>query len=303
MLTLSVVSLSKIKVKYKTMKTAICVIIKNEQKFLKEWIEWHLNLGFDAIHIFEDKDSISHEYICDEYSNVFLRGYENDMQIHDMFNINSSVKQYRLYTWFAEEYKNIYDWIAFIDLDEFIIFSNDYNLDKFCKEFDSYPAVHLSWKMKGASGHIKSPTCNVMDAYTSDANFPPEETGWRVKSFINSKHFKGMTSLHHSVEGVDVNGKISKDHLIYEKCWINHYFTKSWEDWCDRIFNRGGIQPGHRTLSQFFECNPDMEHLREELIYAEADRMPNESYWLDKKRKLIAGGNIKKILQLNRHEK
>ena len=40
------------------MKTAICTCIKNEQSYLKEWIDYHINLGFDHIYLYEE--SIDH---------------------------------------------------------------------------------------------------------------------------------------------------------------------------------------------------------------------------------------------------
>ena len=66
------------------MKTSICAIIKDEHLFLEEWIEWHLGLGFDAIHLFEDKGSKSHEEICAKYSNVYLRRYEDDEEVQEL---------------------------------------------------------------------------------------------------------------------------------------------------------------------------------------------------------------------------
>lgn len=50
----------------------ICAIIKDEQLFLKEWIDYHLNLGFNKIVLFEDFDSTSHKDITDSYDNVEL---------------------------------------------------------------------------------------------------------------------------------------------------------------------------------------------------------------------------------------
>ena len=281
------------------MKTAICAIIKNEHRFLKEWIEWHLNLGFDAIHLFEDKESDSHEEICNNYSNVFLRRYENDLKVQDLLkNQGSSCRQLILYSWFAEEYKKQYDWIAFIDIDEFIIFEDNYTLNSFLSEYINYPAIHLSWRMKGASGCIKRPY-NVMNYYTNDAEFLDTDTNWRVKSIINTNKYLGLKSLHHSIGGVDVNFKESDESIIYKKAWINHYFTKSWEDWCDRIFKRGSTEAGHRVLSQFFEINTDMLYLKDELMSSVIENKPAGGYWIDRKRKIIAGGNIKKIAQLN----
>jgi FkbM family methyltransferase len=282
------------------MKTAICAIIKDEHLFLKEWIDWHLNLGFDAIHLFEDKGSDSHEDIVKEYDNVFLRRYEDDIKIKELLSEQwSSQRQQKLYDWFAKEFSNKYDWVAFIDIDEFVFFADGYNLDKLCEEFEPYPAVLLNWQMMGANRHITRPD-SVIDAYTKIAVMNnPFESSWLYKSFVNLKRYKGMLNLHRAVDAV--NTLHSPDYLqtCYSKAWINHYFTKSWEDWCDRIFNRGGTLVGHRKLADFFKCNADMLPMKKQLISDVAHKIPNGSYWLDKEEGLIAGGNVKKIMALN----
>jgi len=43
----------------------ICSIIKNEHQYLEEWIDYHLNLGFDGIYLVEDVTSKSHSNITD----------------------------------------------------------------------------------------------------------------------------------------------------------------------------------------------------------------------------------------------
>ena len=89
------------------MKTAICAIIKDEHRFLEEWIEWHLGLGFDAIHLFEDKGSKSHEEICAKYSNVYLRRYEDDEEVRELLAMQGhSKRQLVLYRWFGETYRD-----------------------------------------------------------------------------------------------------------------------------------------------------------------------------------------------------
>ena len=280
------------------MKTAICAIIKDEHLFLKEWIDWHLSLGFDAIHLFEDKGSKSHEELTKEYDNVFLRRYETDEELRQIIAPEyGNKKQSRLYQWFCDNCNT--NWVAFIDIDEFLMFEEGWCLDRLCAEFSSAPAVFLFWKMKGASGHIKRPLCSVVEAYTEDAPFVSQDEGWNMKSLVNIDKGLGMRTVHHA------NGAVCTDNTegyepVYSKAWLNHYFSKSWEDWCDRIYKRGDVYKGHRTLAQFFEVNPSMEHLRDELIASVAEKIPNSTHWLDKKRGLIAGGNVKKIMELNR---
>lgn len=283
---------------------AICAIIKNEHRFLEEWIDWHLDIGFDAIHLFEDKGSDSHEEICEKYSNVYLRRYENDDQLRNILTEQwSSQRQYKLYDWFARESVNTYEWVAFIDLDEFIFFAEGYNLDELCKEFDEYPALLLNWRFMGANGLIRRPH-DVLNSYTREAEFLGEfEVSWWHKSFVNIKRYRGLANLHRALGAVNTLHSRDYTQIYYGKAWINHYFTKSWEDWCDRIFNRGGTLIGHRKLSDFFQTNADMVGMKDELMSSVADRIPNGTYWLDKERGIIAGGNLKKITELNKSRK
>lgn len=282
------------------MKTAICAIIKDEHLFLKEWIDWHLGLGFNAIHLFEDKGSKSHEEIAKEYNNVFLRRYEDDEEVQELLMADGSCsRQLVLYTWFGDTYKNIYDWVAFIDIDEFINFTEDYNLQKLCDEFEPHSTVLLNWKFMGASGHIKRPTCGVVKAYTKEEPPMRIERFHLHKSFCNLKRWCGFTNcLHRGANYVNTNHENDHMTLYYTKAWINHYFTKSWEDWCDRIFKRGDVQKAHRILSDFFDANPSMEKYKRDLIASRSHLIPKGTYKLDRKG-LIAGGNVNKIMQLN----
>ena len=43
---------------------------------------------------------------------------------------------------------------------------------------------------------------------------------------------------------------------------IDHYYTKSWEEWKKKIMERGGADPNyHKVLLEFFFYNPDMAYL------------------------------------------
>jgi FkbM family methyltransferase len=269
------------------MKTTICAIIKDEHRFLDEWINYHLSIGFNTIHLFEDKDSISHESICSKYDNVYLRRYACDKFVRNLLKDQGTAhRQYVLYKWFGDTYRNIYDWVAFIDLDEFIVFDDDYNLNKLCNEFSSCTAIQLKWKIMSANGHINRPDCNVMDAYTKEANAgfltPP------YKSFCNLNNWKGMQTHHNAEDSISYN-------LTENKVRLNHYFTKSWEDWCFRIFKRGSTHNLHRRIHDFFDINMDMSHLKDELLNSVYDLKQVCDCIPEDDQIIIKVGNIRKI--------
>jgi hypothetical protein len=54
------------------MKSLLCAIVKNENKYLKDWITYHYKLGFDKIVLCDNNDT---EYIQED--SVDILDYRN----------------------------------------------------------------------------------------------------------------------------------------------------------------------------------------------------------------------------------
>ena len=246
-----------------SLKTAICVLIKDENDYLDEWLDHHLNLGIDEIFLYEDYGSKSHLDIVKPYGN---RVHLNSIDI--MFNSNDRRKnivnnggrvQVQLFDYFPKIYKDDFDWILFIDLDEFLILKKP--LHDLLKKYSNKPSIFLKWRWYGASGHKNKPIGKVMDNYTNYVS--TTFNYWLTfKSFINCKKFKkwGIT-IHEAIGGVYPLDEYG-DHCA----WINHYFTKSWEEWKIKILERGDTFPGNRKIMDFFRLNEDMNSIKTDLL-------------------------------------
>ena len=110
---------------------AICAILKDEHQYLKEWIDYHLNIGVDHIYLYEDITSNTHIDITKDYDNVHLMsmGYFIDMK-------HCLEKQRDTYNKFIEVYRNTIDYTFFIDIDEFVTFANDYTMEDLITQCD-----------------------------------------------------------------------------------------------------------------------------------------------------------------------
>lgn len=148
----------------KQYKTAICAILKNEHQYLDEWINHHLNVGFNEIYLYEDFGSKSHDIIADKYSNVHLISLST---IFDEIKYLHNNKQTALYIYFYQNYKNVFDYTAFIDIDEFIMFEDGYGLQSLLNEYQNYNGIYLFWKMYNANGIIDNPKSNLVSTYTN----------------------------------------------------------------------------------------------------------------------------------------
>ena len=244
------------------MKIAICAIIKDEQRYLEEWINHHLKLGFDDIYLYEDFNSTSHQDICSRYEHVFLNSINNFLKT----NINDYKRQIKTYRYFIKLFKEKYDWVTFIDIDEYINTEDGINLKSILTSFEQFDGLFIFWKMYNANNLIEPP-CDfkIVNNYTTifESNDPHL---CLCKSFVNLKKDIELKS-HHAVErGVNTLKSNSRWDISYDKIWINHYYTKSWSEWLVQIFKRGDLWRGHRRLFDFFTINPEMKNKLPELI-------------------------------------
>lgn len=245
------------------MKTAICVIIKDELDYLDEWLNYHLNIGIDEIYLFEDRGSLSHAEIVKPYEDrVHLYSIDVifDPDFSDKYIIDDgSRRQPKLFEWFPLAYKDTIDWVLFNDIDEFLILKKP--LKELLKEYNDKPAMYVHWKFYGANGHIKKPKGKVMDNFTKSCT-TSFDYHWMLKSFVNLNKYTYWEKIIHKVKGGVYPMNECGNHMAY----LNHYFTKSWEEWKWKLFSRGDTFPGNRKIKDFFHTNPDLLEIQDELL-------------------------------------
>ena len=74
-----------------------------------------------------------------------------------------------------------------------------------------------------------------------------------------------LLSCHEIAGGITTDHSSSKYDITYSKAWINHYFTKSWEEWCYRFIGKENTGLNRRNLEEFFVYNKDMLPIKTEL--------------------------------------
>src|SRR5581483_718057 len=103
---------------------AICAIAKNESRYLGEWIAYHKLIGVDDILVY------NHE--SDDDTGSVLEGFAP----HGVSAVDWSVPPRQKPQWLAyenglERLRDSADWIAFIDIDEFIVLPQHKNIKAF----------------------------------------------------------------------------------------------------------------------------------------------------------------------------
>lgn len=267
------------------MKIAIHTVILNElDEYLKPWLDYHSPM-VDHIFIYEDIGSHSHKHITDQYDNVTLQSvldiYADDDKKKERILIEKAkgliTQMYYIKDGVAMiQNLNQYDWCFTIDIDEFITLQEPYKtIQEVLREFQDKAAVILQWQNYGASGRVFKPNYNGEDYrkfYTQKAPFNKNDAALKITTkicwnlnYITKWHLCG---LHCTVgDWVNTKGKKTRKEICYDKMYLAHYVTRSLEEWVWKLYQRG-MHCGnrHRKDEHFFEINPDMLKMYDELI-------------------------------------
>lgn len=268
------------------MDVCILTIIKNEQEYIEDFVKYHLNMGIDHIYFLEDYGSGSHLRQISSFSNnnISLLTIDNIIKEENKEELDHRLKNNMLYQGFVLKYgldflreNTNYDWCFIIDIDEYITIekNNEANLKEILKNFSDYEALVLSWMNFGANGNVYKPNYNeksIPEIYTQITSFQKCDRGvGTFKTAYNLKKCDDKTFFTQHAprfcsKWCNTNFVKNKFETVYDKLYIRHYITKSWEEYVWKVSVRGMFSKKLRNYDTFFELNKDMINKKEELM-------------------------------------
>jgi hypothetical protein len=128
----------------------ICSIGKNENLYVKEFIEYYLTLGIKKIIIYDNND-INGE----NFKDIIQDYYSKRVTIIDVRGMTSI--QIPIYNYCYKNNYDKYDWIGFIDFDEYLYIKNNSNINSFLsnKRFEKCELVFFNWMIYSDNDLIK----------------------------------------------------------------------------------------------------------------------------------------------------
>jgi hypothetical protein len=233
---------------------------KENNIFLEEWIDYHLNLGFDQIYLYNNhgstgkgtagvKDMIINKvnkYNID-YENLLIKQdinlqlqkleqkYKNIVKIinWDYRDKNNNI----VYGYaesiqhFMKHYSKLSDWTAFIDVDEFIyIDANNLTLKQYIQNYDNKNYNKLIIKQKKYSDRF----CNLEKAITDiDDVIEINTDGWGSKNICKNIDLKPKQGSMHNIKVKNL--KLNKCNV--NELRFNHYNINTKQvDWMKSFF-------------------------------------------------------------------
>lgn len=248
------------------MQTLLVAIAKQENRYLKEWVEYNKKIGFDNIVICDNNDfdgekldDVIGDYISDGYVIV------EDWREKKYF-------QCQAYEWCYRKYNKNYDWIAFFDVDEFFTMVTESDIHKFLADskFEKYSSIHVNWLCYGDNDLIEPDDRPVVKRFinpVTPVNFTklfstPENS--HCKAFLrggleNVKFPSPHNPNFRGEEGkiCDATGKVLAKNEVwmkmnYRSAYIRHYATKTIYEYINKIKRGDAIQEYNDSMKKIF---------------------------------------------------
>ena len=259
-----------LKINYqRNIKVCLCTPGKNENLYIREFINHYINYGVDKIFIYDNND------INGEHFEEVLIDYIKDglVKINNWRGIKKAALSI-MNSCYQLNY-NIYDWLIFYEIDEYIYLKNYNNIKPFLNEpkFQNCKIIQLNWVQYTDNNLIYYQNKSIVKRFTEKekkAKDNIKNSKIHIKSIIRG-HIPNIVinCIHRltvKIQGCDGFGRRSKLRYRetirpdYEYYYIKHYYSKSLEEFIEKI-NRGDIFFGlnrHQKLGKikkYFKIN------------------------------------------------
>ena len=212
---------------------AVCAIAKNEGPYFKEWIDWHHKHGVDKFYVYDNESTDCTKEVLASYIEaglveyVYFPGYKKQLAAYD-----DCLKKHR------------YDarWMAFIDLDEFIVPIKDESIPGFLSRFENFSAVEINWLIYGSGGAKTKTPGTMMERFVCHSK-PNHFLNRHVKSIVNPRSIFNLIGCHQAARisgsAADSHGVPIRKHFRdrepqQDVIRINHYAVRSYEEFLEK---------------------------------------------------------------------
>ena len=240
----------------KNTKVCICTPVKNENRYIKEYVEHYKKYGTDKIFLYDNND-VDGERLETAIGEYIEKG------LVEVFDYRGKVGQF--YHILNDCYKRnyqIYDWLIYFEVDEFIHLSNYSNIKLYLQRdaFKNCEIIHLNWIYHTDNNLI------YYDNRPLHIRFPEVEPNARnnvknskncVKSILRG-HIPNIVincahKLTKKLKGCNGFGDPEVIHGIhtlnsdFRFNYIDHYYSKSLKEFVEKL-NKGDCLKGQSDL-------------------------------------------------------
>ena len=257
-------------------KSLVCCIGKNENRYVRNYVEWYKNLGVTRICIYDNND-IDGERFEDVIGDYVNNGY---VEIIDYRGLK--VCQFQAYTECYHNNKNYYDWILFIDCgDEYLKLNRCNTIGEYLSmpQFVNYDLIHVNLMTIGDNDSIEVNDRPLWERFPNPIpfdtkiayDFPEnchvssivrgglEDIKWEGSGYSHTPSPNNLRCCNNV--GFTCDGNSPFANVDYQLAEFRHYTTKTAKEYCekmrrgfpDQMWDGGRVQ--NLIETRFFRTN------------------------------------------------
>ena len=176
-------------------KSSICAIVKDAEPYLDEWIDYHFGLGFHTIYLIDNSEK--HELLTWQNKRR-AKGYS--VRVIPKPGTHRQMYGYHMC---VSEFKNEHTYMAFFDVDEFLVLKKHTNIDDFLIQHLPKGALSISWFIFGSGNTTMYSPLPVTKRflYRDGTNEGERHRKWdNVKSILKLEDYGGFPQSPHSMK-------------------------------------------------------------------------------------------------------
>ena len=253
------------------LKVCVCTLGKNENRYIREFVELYHNYSVDKIYLYDNND-IDGERFDDVIGEYINNGF---VEIIDWRGVKGTSTYYGIMDSCYQTYHNDYDWQIFYELDEFLYLKDYQNIKSYLiqNKFNKCQSIQLNWVHMSDNNQI------YYENKSLNERFPKQG-----KNVVKNKKNK-ICFIKTMIRGKLTNINITHNHLLsknlkacngfgrksrvkgflslkpdYEYYYIKHYYSKTVQEFIEKI-ERGDLLRGNSNdiiewaIEKFFYIN------------------------------------------------
>lgn len=222
------------------MKVSLVCVAKNEDRYVSEWIDYHTKLGFDEIVMFQN------DWLCPVERGNLTKSVRNGVGV-----------QVGCYNEYLKEAckSGAVDWVAFLDIDEFLVLKRHRSVKEFLADYGGETAVGVNWYFFGNSGLSEAGEgllgrfkmrCARMDRHVKSIVNVGECA--KAKAFMRDPHALNVPWT--DTLGREVLGPYN-ERPNPSVAQINHYWAKTLPEFREKVDRGRATCPLKRSMKDY----------------------------------------------------
>lgn len=240
----------------------MCAIFREEAPFLDEWLTFHAGIGVSRFYLYNN-------FSTDNFRDVLQPWI--DRGLVTLIDWPVPVGQVSAYEHCMKVARAECQWVAFIDIDEFLFSPQVLDIRGVLRQYVDLPGVEVWQAFFGSGGHEGRPKLPVTEAYVKRA--PLSRTS--VKTIANPRLVR-VAGVHRPKywlgDALDTSRRRVEtgDVPVLDVLRINHYWSRSIEDLRTKIARNDASTPVPRDPAWHFDFEKTLNAEHDDSIVATA---------------------------------